>query len=136
LPLSDKALKKRREVSKIASFGIQSVIFSQAMTKYILDKVPSKYHAHMIPDYRTILNYESPAYGLHTRQLQAASGLVGVRCPDLHDIVSNFIFVVANSGFLDSLHRPNLTLNFDGIAEIVENGIVTKAGMCASSLAL
>ncbi|KAG1741887.1 FAD/NAD(P)-binding domain-containing protein [Suillus paluster] len=36
--------------------------------------------------------------------------------------------LVANSGFLASLYRPNLTLNFDGIAEIVENGIVTNTG--------
>ncbi|KAF8843419.1 FAD/NAD(P)-binding domain-containing protein [Paxillus ammoniavirescens] len=35
---------------------------------------------------------------------------------------------VANSGYLASLSRPNLTLNFDGIAEIVKNGIVTKTG--------
>ncbi|KAG2129482.1 hypothetical protein DEU56DRAFT_817296 [Suillus clintonianus] len=74
---SDKTLKKRRE----------------AMTKYILDSTPSKYHAHMIPNY--------PPGCKRT---------------------------VANSGFLASLHRPNVTLNFDGIAEIVENGIITKTG--------
>lgn len=63
------------------------------MAKYILDKAPSKYHTHMIPDYP-------------------------VGCKR----------TVANSGFLDSLHRPNLTLNFDGIAEIVEHGVITKTG--------
>ncbi|KAG2033732.1 hypothetical protein BDR03DRAFT_902073 [Suillus americanus] len=35
---------------------------------------------------------------------------------------------VADSGFLKSLCRPNVKLNFDGIAEIVENGIITKTG--------
>ncbi|KAH7885333.1 hypothetical protein F5I97DRAFT_1884570 [Phlebopus sp. FC_14] len=35
---------------------------------------------------------------------------------------------VANSGYLASLSRPNLTLNFDGISEIVENGILTAKG--------
>ncbi|KAG1806579.1 uncharacterized protein HD556DRAFT_1303011 [Suillus plorans] len=35
---------------------------------------------------------------------------------------------VADSGFLESLYRSNVTLNFDGIAEIVENGIITKTG--------
>ncbi|KAG1788132.1 uncharacterized protein HD556DRAFT_1448111 [Suillus plorans] len=74
---SDKTLKKRRE----------------AMTKYILDNAPSRYHAHMIPDY--------PPGCKRT---------------------------VANSGFLDVLHRPNLTLNFDGIDNIAEDGIVTKTG--------
>ncbi|KAG1745996.1 uncharacterized protein EDB91DRAFT_1120111 [Suillus paluster] len=77
LPPSDKALKKQRE----------------AMTKYILDNIPSKYHAHMIPDH--------PPGCKRT---------------------------VANSGFLDSLHRRNLSLNFDGIAEIMENGILTNTG--------
>ncbi|KAG1750938.1 hypothetical protein EDD22DRAFT_916125 [Suillus occidentalis] len=74
---SDKTLKKRRE----------------AMTKYILDNAPSRYHDHMIPNY--------PPGCKRT---------------------------VANSGFLNILHRPNLTLNFDGIADIVENGIITKTG--------
>ncbi|KAG1844700.1 hypothetical protein F4604DRAFT_1937390 [Suillus subluteus] len=74
---SGKALKKRRE----------------AMTKYILDNAPTRYHDHMIPNY--------PPGCKRT---------------------------VANSGFLDILHRPNLTLNFDGIANIVENGIITKTG--------
>ncbi|KAG1885166.1 hypothetical protein F4604DRAFT_1918827 [Suillus subluteus] len=35
---------------------------------------------------------------------------------------------VADSGFLKSLCRSNVKLNFDGIAEIVENGIITKTG--------
>ncbi|KAG1906959.1 uncharacterized protein F5891DRAFT_940226, partial [Suillus fuscotomentosus] len=35
---------------------------------------------------------------------------------------------VADNGFLESLYRSNVTLNFDGIAEIVENGIITKTG--------
>ncbi|KAG2757493.1 FAD/NAD(P)-binding domain-containing protein [Suillus brevipes Sb2] len=35
---------------------------------------------------------------------------------------------VADSGFLKSLYRSNVTLNFDGIAEIVENGIITRTG--------
>ncbi|KAG1807872.1 uncharacterized protein BJ212DRAFT_1449225 [Suillus subaureus] len=74
---SDKALKKRRE----------------AMTKYILDNAPTRYHDRMMPNY--------PPGCKRT---------------------------VANSGFLDILHRPNLTLNFDGIANIVENGIITNTG--------
>ncbi|KAG1765615.1 hypothetical protein EV702DRAFT_1151616 [Suillus placidus] len=35
----------------------------------------------------------------------------------------------ANSSFLESLSRSNVTLNFDGIAEIVENGIITTTGV-------
>ncbi|KAG1723391.1 hypothetical protein EDB19DRAFT_1834616 [Suillus lakei] len=36
--------------------------------------------------------------------------------------------VVANGSFPESFHWPNLMLNFDGIAEIVEKGIITKTG--------
>jgi hypothetical protein len=121
-------------VSNIASSNIQSNFAFQAMTKYILEKTPTKYHAHMIPDYRTDLIYESPTYVLkyeiHSCRLQE-NWLV---FSNFHDILCNLIFAVADSGFLNSLHRPNLTLNFDGIAEVVENGIVTKTGMCAPSL--
>ncbi|KAG2060147.1 FAD/NAD(P)-binding domain-containing protein [Suillus hirtellus] len=77
LPMGDKALQKQRD----------------AMTKYILDNAPDKYHFHMIPDH--------PPGCKRT---------------------------VADNGFLESLYRSNVTLNFDGIAEIVENGIITKTG--------
>lgn len=36
--------------------------------------------------------------------------------------------VVADSGYLKSLSLPNVALNFDGIEQIVENGILTKKG--------
>ncbi|EGO21875.1 putative monooxygenase [Serpula lacrymans var. lacrymans S7.9] len=35
---------------------------------------------------------------------------------------------VADSGYLSSFHRKNVTLNFDGISEIYEDGIITKTG--------
>ncbi|KAG1815643.1 uncharacterized protein BJ212DRAFT_1587927 [Suillus subaureus] len=77
LPMGDKALQKQRD----------------AMTKYILDNAPDRYHSHMIP--------------VHPPGCKRT---------------------VADSGFLKSLCRSNVTLNFDGIAEIVENGIITKTG--------
>ncbi|KAG1788125.1 uncharacterized protein HD556DRAFT_1312239 [Suillus plorans] len=77
LPMGDRALQKKRD----------------AMTKYILDNTPDRYHSHMIPDH--------PPGCKRT---------------------------VANSGFLKSICRSNVTLNFDGIAEIVENGIITNTG--------
>ncbi|KAG1783064.1 hypothetical protein EV702DRAFT_1040837 [Suillus placidus] len=43
-------------------------------------------------------------------------------------ILSFSFHAVADSGFLESLCRSNVTLNFDGIAEIVENGIIAKTG--------
>ncbi|KAG1809003.1 hypothetical protein EV424DRAFT_1543235 [Suillus variegatus] len=76
-PMGDRAPQKKRD----------------AMTKYILDNTPDRYHSHMIPDH--------PPGCKRT---------------------------VANSGFLKSIYRSNVTLNFDGIAEIVENGIITNTG--------
>ncbi|KAH8103495.1 hypothetical protein BXZ70DRAFT_925982 [Cristinia sonorae] len=35
---------------------------------------------------------------------------------------------VVDTGYLESLHRPNNTLNFDGIAEVTEAGIITNKG--------
>jgi cation diffusion facilitator CzcD-associated flavoprotein CzcO len=77
LTMNDRALQKQRD----------------ALTKYILDNTPDRYHSHMIPDHP----------------------------PGCKRIV-------ADSGYLKSLSRSNVTLNFDGIDEIVENGIITKTG--------
>ncbi|EIW81054.1 FAD/NAD(P)-binding domain-containing protein [Coniophora puteana RWD-64-598 SS2] len=35
---------------------------------------------------------------------------------------------LADSGYLASTHRPNLSLNFDGISEVVGDGLVTRTG--------
>ncbi|KAF7353944.1 hypothetical protein MVEN_01080700 [Mycena venus] len=36
--------------------------------------------------------------------------------------------IIINQNYLEALHRPNLTLNWDGIQSIREDGIVTKKG--------
>ncbi|EGN98237.1 hypothetical protein SERLA73DRAFT_74465 [Serpula lacrymans var. lacrymans S7.3] len=36
--------------------------------------------------------------------------------------------IIADSGYLASFYRPNVNLNFDGIAKILENGILTTKG--------
>ncbi|KAF9024211.1 FAD/NAD(P)-binding domain-containing protein [Hymenopellis radicata] len=36
--------------------------------------------------------------------------------------------LIVNAGYLESLHRPNMRMNWDGIDSIVEDGIVTKKG--------
>ncbi|KAJ7334911.1 hypothetical protein DFH08DRAFT_749981 [Mycena albidolilacea] len=36
--------------------------------------------------------------------------------------------IIINQNYLESLHRPNLALNWDGIQSIYEDGIVTKTG--------
>jgi hypothetical protein len=67
----------------------------------------------------------------HSSRLQADWFVGGGRTSDMFFLIS--FHTVANSGFLNILHRPNLTLNFDGIADIVENGIITKTGMYGHS---
>ncbi|KAG2129471.1 hypothetical protein DEU56DRAFT_890681 [Suillus clintonianus] len=80
------------------------------MTKYILDNTPGRYHARLIPD--------------HPPGCKRIGSSVVVKL----SLYSCSFHAVTDSGFLESLHRPNVTLNFDGIAEIVENGIITKTG--------
>ncbi|KAL6301962.1 FAD/NAD-P-binding domain-containing protein [Sparassis latifolia] len=36
--------------------------------------------------------------------------------------------LVMDPGYLAALHRPNISLNWDGIAEVTEDGILTKTG--------
>ena len=36
--------------------------------------------------------------------------------------------IIVNYGYLESLGKPNLSLNYDGISEITEKGVVTKTG--------
>jgi cation diffusion facilitator CzcD-associated flavoprotein CzcO len=42
--------------------------------------------------------------------------------------------MIFDTNFLAALHRPNLSLNWDGIQSITEDGIITKKGtsQCAS----
>ncbi|TCD69126.1 hypothetical protein EIP91_008602 [Steccherinum ochraceum] len=35
---------------------------------------------------------------------------------------------IVDSGYLEAFHRPNNELNYDGIAEVIESGILTKKG--------
>jgi hypothetical protein len=88
----------------------------------------------MIPDHRACLVKECYLCS-HVLQLQVASALVCRRFTNLCGILFLISFdAVADSGFLQSLYRSNVTLNFDGIAEIVENGIITKTGVCGPSM--
>ncbi|KAJ3479109.1 hypothetical protein NLI96_g9291 [Meripilus lineatus] len=36
--------------------------------------------------------------------------------------------VIVDSGYLSALHRPNFDINYDGIAEFTEDGVLTKKG--------
>lgn len=36
--------------------------------------------------------------------------------------------MIVNSGYLESLHRPNMRLTFDKIVKVTKSGIVTSEG--------
>ena len=36
--------------------------------------------------------------------------------------------IVVDPGYLKALHRPNITLNFDGVKSLVKEGIKTGSG--------
>jgi hypothetical protein len=37
--------------------------------------------------------------------------------------------MIVDTGYLQSLHQPNVKLNWDGIQSICEDGIVTNQGL-------
>lgn len=37
--------------------------------------------------------------------------------------------MIRDPGYLDSLHRPNVKTEWDGIAEITEDSVITGTGM-------
>ena len=41
--------------------------------------------------------------------------------------------IILDTGYLEALHRPNLSLNWDGIESIDKDGIVTKTGKASLS---
>lgn len=72
---------------------------------------PQEYHERLTPKYRTYLSQ------IQDRPM-LTSNLLAFGCKRF----------VIDSGYYEALHRPNNDLNFDGIAEITEKGILTKEG--------
>jgi hypothetical protein len=75
-------------------------------------KAPKQYLDQLIPKYREFHGITIPA---SSQVLFSAIG-----CKRL----------LFDTDYLAALHRPNLTLNSDGIETIVEDGIVTTKGRC------
>jgi cation diffusion facilitator CzcD-associated flavoprotein CzcO len=83
------------------------------MTKYITMTAPKKYHSKLIPQYRT-----------------------ATHCLLFHKDLLNHVFRVApgckriilDPGYLESLHRPNMTLSYDTITRIVPEGVQLENG--------
>ncbi|KAF9032932.1 hypothetical protein BJ165DRAFT_1534821 [Panaeolus papilionaceus] len=77
-------------------------IFSNAFTRNVFQKGATKYILNKAPaQYKDKL---IPDFGVGCKR------------------------IVVDTDYLVALHRPNLTMNWDGIERIVENGILTKKG--------
>ncbi|KAJ6500898.1 hypothetical protein C8R45DRAFT_1210585 [Mycena sanguinolenta] len=60
-------------------------------------------------------------YILHTAPKETHEGLIP-------DYALGCKRIIINQNYLEALHRPNLSLNWDGIQSICEDGIITKTG--------
>jgi cation diffusion facilitator CzcD-associated flavoprotein CzcO len=81
------------------------------MAKYMKMMAPEKYHAKLIPQFRTVFIY--PPICLKCLDRHAAPG-----CKRL----------IVDPGYLKCLHRPNVTLNFDAIDRVVPEGVLLQNG--------
>jgi hypothetical protein len=80
------------------------------MVEFIKSRTPKKYHDQMIPSYRKSISRHEYAI-LCSRSLAP-----GCRR------------MIRDKSYLSSLHRPNISLNWDGIERVTETGILTKKG--------
>ncbi|PPQ99174.1 hypothetical protein CVT24_009265 [Panaeolus cyanescens] len=77
-------------------------VFSNSISRSILQKAASKYILYMAP--KEYINKLLPNFGLGCKR------------------------IIFDSNYLNSLHRPNLDINWDGIDRIVKDGVLTKTG--------
>ena len=82
-------------------------------------QAPEKYHSQIVPTYRTFIL-------VCKLQLLTLTSLLAIGC---HRIIINY-------GYMDILKNANFDLNFDGIAEVTETGLVTKTGRYCSPLTI
>lgn len=90
-------------LSSLAQLSLQS------LKAYMLQQCPKEYHGNIIPKHRECFIYLCD----HSTYSLLAPGCKRI---------------IIDSDYLSSLSRPNLTLNFDGLAEITETGVLTKNG--------
>jgi len=84
----------------------------------MLQNTPSKYHDKLIPTYRQLFDHYSCGYPVDV--------ILAPGCKRL----------IFDTDYTSTLHRPNMALNWDGIASIVETGVVTKKGKPLEHLSL
>jgi cation diffusion facilitator CzcD-associated flavoprotein CzcO len=83
------------------------------MTKYMTWKAPKRYHTKLIPEFRTAARYLLFNKDLLNHIVRVAPGCKRI---------------IVDPGYLDSLHRPNVTLSYDAIKNIVPEGVRLETG--------
>jgi cation diffusion facilitator CzcD-associated flavoprotein CzcO len=83
------------------------------MTKYMTWKAPKRYHSKLIPEFRTAARYLLFNKDLLNHIVRLAPGCKRV---------------IVDPGYLESLHRPNVTLSYDAIKDIVPEGVRLETG--------
>ena len=78
------------------------------MTKYITWKAPERYHSKLIPQFRTASRYVLFNKDLLNHVVRLAPGCKRI---------------IVDPGYLECLHRPNVTLSYDAIKKIVPQGV-------------
>lgn len=81
----------------------------------MLSAAPKQYHKHLIPKFRELLLSVTWTNFLTT-------WFVALGCKRV--LFNNF-------GYLESLHKPNVQLIYDGLTEIIEDGVLVKGGKCS-----
>ena len=76
-------------------------------------KAPKKYHSKIIPEFRT-----ASRHLLFDKDLLNCIVRLAPGCKR----------IIVDPGYLESLHRPNVTLSFDGIKNIVPQGVQLETG--------
>ena len=75
-------------------------------------KAPKRYHSKLIPEFR-----EAARHLLFSKDLLIDIVRVAPGCKR----------IIVDPGYLESLHRPNVTLSYDGIKDIVPQGVRLKS---------
>ncbi|KAH8102925.1 FAD/NAD-binding domain-containing protein [Cristinia sonorae] len=95
------------------TFFNTSSIIRFVLSQYIKLQTPKKYHSQIVPPQGEILCQLVPYKTINSGRRTLAPGC------------KRFI---VDSGYLKALNLDNLDVNYDGVKEITETGIVTKKG--------
>jgi cation diffusion facilitator CzcD-associated flavoprotein CzcO len=100
-------------MSPLFRFLLTHNIMIQAVERHMSNTSPKKYRDDLIPSYRKFFSNGSAPY---------------FQTNDSRSIALGCRRILYVTGYLEALHRPNITLRSNDIEAIVEDGIVTKNG--------